>query len=409
MKYAQNIFLIILTFCSVNGKGQASLVINGGIINITNGGKLVIDNPVNTAIIQTGSGYIKSEGASNEIVWSIGSGNGNTYIIPFGNGADYLPVSFQASSGSGATGKFFFSTYATPTWKNSDYLPPGVPNINSNGVDNSANVIDRFWEIKPQGYSANPTLDNLIFTYSDNEYAPPNTISEATLIAQRWNSGSQIWGDYFPASAINTISNTITVSSIPGTQLFDWWTMVSSSSPLPVNVTYFGASVSNKTVITRWQTASEQNSSHFEVWRSRNGILFDSVGRREAVGSSGVVQQYSFIDISPYLHDSYYRLKIVDRDGRYQWSSTARVTIEDATGIYLYPNPAADNITISSNTAFVNSNPKAKLYDAKGQLIEVFQITATQQKYNTSRLAAGNYHILIVSPNQTQTLSFIKK
>lgn len=408
MKNVRNVFLLIIIFCSYKGMGQASLVINGGIINLTNGGKLVVDNPDNNAIIQTGSGYIQSEGTSNEIVWSIGAGNGNNYVIPFGHGADYLPVSFQASAGS-ASGKFIFSTYATPTWKNSDYLPPGVTNVNRNGVDNSANVIDRFWEINPQGYFTKPMLTNLIFTYSDNEYAPPNTIAEATLIAQRWNNALQVWGDYFPPSAINTVNNTITVSSIPGTQLFDWWAMVSALSPLPVSLTYFNAAVSNKTVITKWQTATEQNSSHFEVWRSSNGILFDSVGRTDAAGNSTVLLQYSFTDIAPYSHSSFYRLKIVDRDGKYQWSSIARVTIDDATNIFLYPNPASDNITISSNTEFVNRKPKAKLYDAKGQLIEIFSITTTQQQYNTSKLAAGNYHILIFSHDQTQTLSFIKK
>lgn len=388
--------------------GQARLVISGGIINITNGGKLVVDNPDNNAITQMGSGYIQSEGASNEIVWSIGTGNGNNYVIPFGHGADYLPVSFQASAGS-ASGKFIFSTYATPTWKNSDYLPPGVTNVNSNGIDNSANVIDRFWEINPQGYSTNPTLANLIFTYSDNEYAPPNTIAEATLIAQRWNNVLKGWGDYFPPSAINTFTNTITVSSIPGTQLFDWWSMVSALSPLPVNLTYFDAYVSNKTVITSWQTATEQNTSHFEVWRSSNGILFDSVGRTAAAGNSTGLLQYNFTDIAPYPHISYYRLKIVDRDEKYQWSSIARVMIAGIPNIVLYPNPVSNNITISSNTDFVDGKPKAKLYDAKGQLIEEFAITSMQQQYNTSKLAAGLYHLLFISQNQTQTLSFIKK
>jgi hypothetical protein len=58
---------IMLAFYSSNGKGHASLIINGGIINITNGAKLVVDNSDNSAIIQTGSGYIQSEGASDDL------------------------------------------------------------------------------------------------------------------------------------------------------------------------------------------------------------------------------------------------------------------------------------------------------------------------------------------------------
>lgn len=394
---------------SLHGSTQAKIIINGGIINITNGCKLVVDNPDNNAIIQIGYGYIQSEGASNEIVWTVGTGNGNSYVIPFGNSANYLPISFQAASGSDVAGKIIFSTYATPTWKNSDYLPPGVTDINSNGVDNSANVIDRFWQINPQGYITKPSLSNLVFTYSDNEYAAPNTIAEAGLIAQRWNNTAHTWSDYFSASSIKPVSNTISVASIAGAQLFDWWTMVNASSPLPVTITYFDATVNNKKVVSRWQTATEQNSSHFELWRSRNRTQFDSIARIEAAGNSSVLLQYSFTDIVPYPHDSYYRLKIVDRDGRYQWSSIARVTIDDGTNIFLYPDPASDNIFISSSKDFLNGKPKAKVYDAKGQLIGVFLINATIQPYNISRLAAGSYRILIVSQNQTQILSFIKK
>jgi hypothetical protein len=65
--------LLIVIFLIVSRgslSAQAKLV-----INIQNGASLVIDNPVNTAIIRNGTGYIKSEGA----------GNGDTYLIPFGN------------------------------------------------------------------------------------------------------------------------------------------------------------------------------------------------------------------------------------------------------------------------------------------------------------------------------------
>ena len=133
---------------------QAKLVINGAVITLTNGASLIIDNPDNTAITYNGSGYIQSEGVNNKVIWTIGPGNGNIYLIPFGNAANYFPLQFNAASGAGANGQIIFRTYPTPTWKNSDYLPPGVTNVNSNsGADNSAKLIDRFWQINPQGYT----------------------------------------------------------------------------------------------------------------------------------------------------------------------------------------------------------------------------------------------------------------
>lgn len=405
----KSILLLLVFLPSLFATSQAKLVINGAVINITNGAALVIDNPDNTAIIQNGSGYIQSEGTNNRLIWTIGVGNGNNYLVPFGNVANYLPLSFNAASGVSASGQIVFSTYPTPTWKNSDFLPPGVTNVNRGSTDNSANVIDRFWQIAPQGYTTKPTLTNLIFTYSDGEYAPPNTIGEANLIAQRWNNVLKRWDDYFPPSAINTINNTVSISSIAGNQLFDWWTLVNSSSPLPVTLVYFKASVQNKKVVTAWQTATEQNSDHFEVWRSKDALQFDSVGRVSAAGNSTNVLNYTLTDAAPYSHTSYYRLKSVDLNASFKWSPIVSVSIDDATKIFLYPNPVTNNLTISSSTEVMNKKPIARLYDAKGSLLQSFAVTSASQQLSTEALRSGAYRINIIYGAETQTLSFIKK
>ena len=401
--------ILLLTLIARHATAQAKLIINGGVITITNGAALVIDNPDNTAITNTGSGYIQSEGAGNKVVWTIGPGNGNTYVIPFGNAANYFPLQFNAASGTGANGQIIFSTYPTPTWKNSDYLPPGVTNVNSGGADNSAKLIDRFWQINPQGYTTKPTLTNLSFTYSDLEYAAPNTIIEGSLFAQRWNNSLQSWSDYIPASFINTATNKVNSTSIAGNQLYDWWTLVDRGSPLPVTLVFFKAIVNNRQVITSWQTVFENNSSHFEVWRSQNAQQFEYMGRIAAAGSSNATLDYTLTDASPYTGISYYRLKSVDKDGTFKWSAIVQVNINDARHIFLYPNPATDYIGINSSSQAVNKKPVARIYDAKGSLLQTFAITSAYQQVNIATLPAGTYNIRISYKNEIQTLRFIKK
>jgi hypothetical protein len=405
----RSILLLLFFVPALFTSAQAKLVINGSVLNIINGAALVIDNPDNTAIIQTGSGFIQSEGASNRVIWTIGTGNGNNYLVPFGNSTNYLPISFNAASGSNVSGKIIFSTYPTPTWKNSDYLPPGVTNVNNGSNDNSAYVIDRFWQINPQGYVTKPSFTNLILTYSDNEYASPNTIIESTLIAQRWNNVLQKWGDYFPPSAINTVNNTISISAIPGNQLFDWWTMVANSSVLPVSLIYFKAVVHDKKVVTTWQTSSEQNTDHFEVWRSRDAQSFDYVGRLAATGNSSFTFNYTLDDLNPYSGISYYRLKSVDRSSAFKWSLVASVNMNAASSVSIYPNPSTSFIIVNCSSDVVNTKPQAKMYDEKGSLLQSFFITSTNQQINTANLPSGTYHILMSYNNQTKTLSFIKK
>ena len=389
--------------------GQAKLVVNGGVITISNGASLVIDNPDNTAITIIGSGYIQSEGIDNKIIWNIGPGNGNTYTVPFGNAANYLPLQFNAASGIGANGQVVFSTYTTPTWKNSDYLPPGVTNVNNGGADNSAKLIDRFWQIKPQGYTTKPTLTNLSFTYSDLEYAAPNTIAEGNLFAQRWNSSLQSWSDYVPTSSINTSTNNVNIASVNGSQLYDWWTLADQSSPLPITMVYFNATVNNKQVVTSWQTVFESNSSHFEVWRSHNAQQFEYVGRIAAAGNSNTTLDYTLTDSNPYPGISYYRLKGIDKDGAFKWSSIEKVNLDGGANIFLSPNPATSYISINAGMGAVNKKPVARLYDAKGNLLKLFTITSTYQRVDIAVLPAGTYNISISYNNEIQTLRFIKK
>lgn len=393
---------------SLIAPAQARVVINGGIISIKNGAVLVIDNPDNQAISQTGGGYISSEGINNSIIWSVGAGNGNMYAIPFGNAYGMLPLHFSAASGS-AGGRIIFSTYPTPTWKNSDYLPPGVTNVNSGATDNSAKVIDRFWQINPQGYLTKPTLTNLSFTYAANEYQPPNTIAEANLVAQRWNSSLLAWGDYIPASIINTSAKTITIASVPGNQLYDWWTLVDLTDLLPVTLLNFQAIAANKKVIASWETASETNSDHFELWRSRDQRQFDLAGKVAAAGNSTGLLRYSFTDAHPYFNISYYQLKMVNLDGSFKWSPVIKVKIDDDPFASIYPNPATGYITIAVGAGIALEKPIAYIYDAKGSLVKSFKISATSQLADMSLLPAGMYFIHFTYSGQAQTLSFIKK
>ena len=77
--------ILLLTLIARHATAQAKLVINGAVITLTNGASLIIDNPDNTAITYNGSGYIQSEGVNNKVIWTIGPGNGNIYLIPFGH------------------------------------------------------------------------------------------------------------------------------------------------------------------------------------------------------------------------------------------------------------------------------------------------------------------------------------
>jgi hypothetical protein len=386
---------------------QARVIINGGIIKIENNTSLVIDNPQNTAITFNGSGYIQSEGAGNQLIWSIGSAGGD-FLIPFGNATGYFPLQFSATSGTG-NGQFIFSTYPANTWKNSDALPPGVTNVNNNGLDNSAKMIDRFWQINPQGYTTNPTINNLVFTYGEAEYGAPNTITENNLVAQRWNSSAQVWGDYFPASIINTAANTVTLPTVPGNQLYNWWTLTDLGSPLPVTLLDFTAIKKNNTVITNWSTSTEINSAYFELWKSADQQVFEKLGSVAAAGFSSTLLKYSFTDSKPLNGTSYYRLKMVDADGKFVWSPTVRINVGNDNFVSIFPNPATAFINLSVSSAIAGAKPTGYVYNGLGSLVKTFPITGTYKKINIELLPPGLYSVRFAYNKNSFTFLFIKK
>jgi hypothetical protein len=363
------IFIITFLILPILGVSQSRLVLNGAYVNITQGAYLVIDNPAATAITRN-SGHIISEGESNTVKWNLGTTTGN-YIVPFGyNTTDYIPVSFTKAAGTGS-GNFQFSTYRTG-WQNSNQLPSGVLNVDRNGADNSAYVIDRFWKIDLQNYSEKPTLTDLTLTYVNAEHAATdNTIEETNLIAQRWNDIEEAWDDYIPLGAVNTTSNNFKISSISSAEMYSWWTLVDSSSPLPIKLLTFDAKVIGNEVQVDWTTVSEIDNDFFSLERSENGIQFNAIVTLDGAGNSTKVLHYNYVDATPLKGISYYRLKQTDYDGKFEYSEMKAVSFTKTVSwnVSVYPIPVREQTIYIKINSDIDEPMELTLFDLSGNLI----------------------------------------
>lgn len=124
------------------------------------------------------------------------------------------------------------------------------------------------------------------------------------------------------------------------------------NAPLPVVLTQFVASRSDdQTVKVSWATSQEENASHFEVERTSdvNGN-WQTLGTVEAKGFSSITTNYSFNDRNPLDGTSYYRLKMVDLDGKYKYSKIATLSDIEGESLVIYNNPFTDMIRLKINT-----------------------------------------------------------
>ncbi|WP_400190324.1 T9SS type A sorting domain-containing protein [Hymenobacter sp. B81] len=129
------------------------------------------------------------------------------------------------------------------------------------------------------------------------------------------------------------------------------------NNPLPVELTALSAEREGSGVQVRWATASEQNNDRFEVLRSADGKTFQLVGTVQGSGTSAQPRSYAFFDAAPLPGLSYYRLRQLDFDGTATLSPVVTVTTDSpaAAELQVYPNPAADHLTLRVATGEVVS------------------------------------------------------
>ena len=171
-----------------------------------------------------------------------------------------------------------------------------------------------------------------------------------------------------------------------------------------VNLT---AALNGNDVLLKWKTETEVNSKNFEIERSTDGINFTSIGAKSAAGNS--VSQINYSEVDPNMNASvyYYRLKLVDIDGKFTYSNIAQVRKSGSIkSVKMFPNPAASQINLEFSNA--KGSYMVSLYNQAGQEVisQKSNITYGVQyvTINRNSLASGNYFVKVKSSDNTEVL-----
>jgi hypothetical protein len=166
---------------------------------------------------------------------------------------------------------------------------------------------------------------------------------------------------------------------------------------LPVKLIDFTAAKQSNDVVIKWKVGSEAEVVRYEVEVARgNAVLaangFVKVGEVSSLGNSTSTREYSFLDQEPgKFGPRYYRLKMINSDGSFSYSSVKPVIFDEAVLWQVYPNPSTGKFNFISQAA-TGQSIKAEVYDAKGSLVKEYRITSNGflQKLNID-LSANNY------------------
>lgn len=400
-------FLFLLSNTTCFSQGQV-VFNNDPYLVISNGAYLVIDNSATNAITTLGTGgNIISESELNRVKWNIGTNTG-VYTIPFSQSVgNKIPLSVNITVAGTGAGNIMFSTYGNTSWDNATYMPSDVTNMsNINLINNSAFVMDRFWEVDAVNYTTKPT-PIILFTYIDAEWsAAGNTMNEPILFAQRFNPApTNKWDWLGPFGTANIVSNTVSSGSVAPTDFHRSWTLVDQGSPLPIEMTNFNAICDKGRVHLIWTTVSENNNDYFSIEKSIDGVNYTVIGIVQGAGTSSAIINYQFIDsISLNNEVKYYRLKQTDYNGESKYSeiiasncinSDNNNNIDKFDIISIYPNPNKGNFTVTINS-LISDKASIIMYDMLGQKVmeQNFYITKgiNNHKINVS-LSRAMYNI----------------
>ncbi len=224
-------------------------------------------------------------------------------------------------------------------------------------------------------------------TYTFNSEAANSSMETIVYrVGELLTSGDTLWGNRATANIILNVS-------------------------LPVELAGFTASAKQNSVELKWNTATEINNYGFDVerkavssWPLANSQQlkansWSTIGFVEGNGTTNAPKEYSFTERNISAGKYSYRLKQLDRDGKFSYSQEVEAEITAAPAVFAleqnYPNPFNPATTITYQLP-VNSHVTLKLYDAVGReaMTLVNEMNAAGRyaiPFDASHLASGVY------------------
>jgi zinc-dependent metalloproteinase lipoprotein len=175
---------------------------------------------------------------------------------------------------------------------------------------------------------------------------------------------------------------------------FSQFFLVEPNTALPIRLLSFTVKAAANNILLNWNTSNETLNRGFDIERSVDGVNFSMI---EFVKGKGQGNQpanfgYNMVDqrVQPGI-TYYYRLKQIDIDGRFEYSSIKSAKIGERNIISLSPNPVK---TITRLRSTKNTIADIQLLDNKGSLVQQWQrqnIGTNGFEMNLGMLPAGIY------------------
>lgn len=208
-------------------------------------------------------------------------------------------------------------------------------------------------------------------------------------------------------------------STTAGVRLNSLWfrsfNLNSAVNALPLSLTNFTAKLDKQNVLLTWNTTNEKNFNHFLLERSVDGKEFKSTAMVFADDNGQSNKEYAFKDALNNITKGivYYRLKMVDIDGQFKYSSTRVIRLDEQTNqssIAAYPNPAKNDLRITVPNSWQDQKVVFDLYNVNGQVVKhiVNSRAGQTENLNVADIAEGLYIVKVTKGEETAVQRIVK-
>lgn len=293
----------------------------------------------------------------------VASSSAQTLNLPIGKNGSFRPIILAVQHTDAASVSYTSEVWNSSARAMSFALPPSLTHVSD----------IRYFNLSRSAV-ANLSNARITLTYgADDIVTDPNNLRVAR------DNGSSTWLDL---GGVGTAVGTGSITSNNFVGFNTYFTLANASggiNPLPVEYISFNAIANNNKVDVTWSTASEVNSDYFIVEKSTNGSTFSPIGKVNAEGFSTTMHSYLFEDVHPAQGNNYYRLKQMDRNGTFEYSSV-RVVNFKKSAMNVYPNPVTAKVVSVSLDNIADENLEARLMDLNGKIVA----SSTMQFSNSS-------------------------
>ncbi len=263
---------------------------------------------------------------------------------------------------------------------------------------------------------------NQLLDYLHSNGFPAATVNDLRILKKRAGSGSpvnlEIVNDPGTPSSLYSVISPVAVPFGPmGAYYFEFEInsfsefaiVFSNNFSLPLTWLSVNGQIQKGNALIKWATANETNMRSFEIEHSRTGADYLKVGTVRAAANSTSTKRYEFVHSSPAAGINYYRIKQIDLDGRFTYSTVIVLNNNsNEKKILISPNPVPQSSTVYFNES---GSKTINLLNANGQLVLSQLIPQGNRSHtiNMSHLPAGLYLLQIQIGNKTETHKIIKQ